>query len=153
MGVLDLPTQWAQQTFRAKIEAETRGTPTTARKAYDIRSPVARAPAMKGITRAYLLHGVGDTAVPWSQTQQMYEKLRGAGVGVSAYTITTAPTKPAVWWPVYQPIDVPLGPGGHDWSTITLAQRILLDIVAGRPPDADQPAQQHLWDGNADAML
>jgi fermentation-respiration switch protein FrsA (DUF1100 family) len=151
-GVLDLPTQWAQQTFRRQIEAETHGTPATARAAYDRRSPTALARRMRGITRAYLLHGAGDTAVPWSQAEQMFDELRRSAVPVSAYTVMTSDGDPTLWWPAFRTEPTPLGPAGHDWSTIALAQRILLAIVAGHPPDAGLAATQHAWDATFDVM-
>lgn len=152
-GVLDLPTQWAQQTFRAQIEAEAHGTPTTAKHAYDIRSPSTLAPHMKGVKRAYLIHGMGDTAVPLSEMQQTFDALRGADVPVSGYTITTGEGDPAVWWPIFASHETPLGLAGHDWSTIALGQRILLRIVAGFAPDRGTGAVSHVWDSTFDAMI
>lgn len=152
MGVLDLRTQWAQQTFRTKIEAEAGGTPTSAPAEYDLRSPTTMAARMSGIARAYLLHGSADTAVPWSQTQQMFDELRRAGVPASAYTISTGDKDATVWWPTYRKEQVPVGPGGHDVSTVTLAERILAAIVAGHPPDAGVTSAEHVWDATLDVM-
>jgi fermentation-respiration switch protein FrsA (DUF1100 family) len=152
-GTLDLPTQWGQQTFRAQIEKETHGTPVSNRSAYNRRSPTELAPKMRGLEHAYLLHGLGDGAVPASQSQQMYDRLRRAGVDVSAYTIATGEGDPTVWWPLFATEPTPIGVAGHDWSTIALAQRILLRIVAGHAPDAGAAATQHFWDSTTDAML
>jgi dipeptidyl aminopeptidase/acylaminoacyl peptidase len=152
-GVLDLPTQWAQQTFRPEIEAETHGTPASAPAAYARRSPTSLAPRIKGITRAYLLHGVGDTAVPASEANQMFDSLRRVGVPVSAYTITTGDGDPSVWWPVFATESTPVGVAGHDWSTIALGQRIVLAIVAGHAPDAGTKTAAHVWDATTDAMI
>ena len=152
-GTLDLPTQWGQQTYRAQIEAETLGTPISNRAAYDRRSPTELARRMRGLKHAYLLHGVGDVAAPVSQSQQMYDRLRGYGVPVSAYTVTTSEGDPTVWWPVFVSEPTPIGVAGHDWSTIALAQRILLRIVAGHAPDSGAAATQHLWDSTIDAMF
>lgn len=152
-GVLDLPTQWAQQTYRAEIEAETGGTPFTASAAYDRRSPVALANRMDGIERAYLLHGIGDTAVPMSESKQMFEALRRVGVGVSHFSITSGRGDPAVWWPMFASLETPVGVAGHDWSTIALGQRIVLSIVAGRAPDEGRGATAHVWDATSDSTL
>lgn len=152
-GVLDLRTQWAQQTFRSQIETETHGTPVTAGPAYDRRSPTRLASAMRGISRAYLLHGAGDAAVPASESHQMHDELRRAGVPVSSYTITTGDGDPTLWWPMNATESTPVWLAGHDWTTIALAQRILLAIVAGHPPDVGTPAAHHVWDSTLDAMI
>lgn len=151
-GTLDLPTQWGQQRYRAQIEAETHGTPLSNRPAYDRRSPTELAAHMEGLSHVYLLHGMGDGAVPASQSQQMYDRLRSAGVPVSAYTITTGEGGSTVWWPIVARAPAPIGVAGHDWSTIALAQRILLAIVAGHPPDRGASATQHVWDSTLDVM-
>ena len=152
-GTLDLPTQWGQQTYRTEIEAETHGTPLSKPAAYDRRSPTELAPKMRGVEHVYLLHGVGDGAAPASQSQLMYDRLRSARVDVSSYTITTGEGDPTIWWPMFASEETPIGIAGHDWSTIALAQRILLRIVAGHAPDAGVAATQHFWDASTDAML
>jgi fermentation-respiration switch protein FrsA (DUF1100 family) len=150
-GVLDLPTQWAQQTFRAQIEAETHGTPVTARAAYERRSPSALAPRMRGLRHAYVVHGMGDTAVPVSESQLMARSLRDAGVATSTYTVATSDGDVTLWWPMFHAQTTPIGPAGHDWSTVALGQRIVLEIVAGRAPDGGRSAQ-HVWDSTSDFM-
>jgi dipeptidyl aminopeptidase/acylaminoacyl peptidase len=150
-GVLDLPTQWGQQTFRAQIEAETHGTPMTARAAYDRRSPVALARGMRGLRHAYVIHGMRDTAVPVSEAHLMARALRDAGVPASTYTVATSNGDVTLWWPMFHAQTTPIGPAGHDWSTIALAQRVLLEIVAGRAPDSGRSVQ-HVWDSTSDFM-
>jgi len=150
-GVGDLATQWGQQTFRAQIEAEAHGTPVTARAAYDRRSPTALAPRMKGLTHAYLIHGSGDTAVPWSESQQLFKDLRDLGIPASMYTVATSDGDVTLWWPMFHAESTPIGPAGHDWSTVALGQRILLSIVGGHPPDGGITAQ-HVWDATSDRM-
>jgi acetyl esterase/lipase len=123
----------------------------TARAAYDRRSPTALAARMRGHTHAYVIHGTGDTAVPVSESQLMARSLRDAGVPASTYSVATSDGDVTLWWPLFHAQATPIGPAGHDWSTVALGQRVLLDIVAGRAPDGDRSVQ-HVWDSTSDFM-
>lgn len=55
------------------------------------RSPALRASEMAGgrLRHAYLIHGAGDAVVPVSQSTEMFERLREAGVPATLLVVTT----------------------------------------------------------------
>lgn len=128
---------------------EAGGTPLTAPQAYADRSPVLMADQMRGITRAYISHGVGDPIVPYSMSQEMFAGLAAAGVPVTMYTVTTGgggvqgPWVPVVGFPA---APTPVGPAAHDGRGSAPAYVVVDQLLRGIEPDAGLGPTQHLVD-------
>jgi dienelactone hydrolase len=152
-GVMDLQSEWRDAvSFRPLIEAEAGGTPQQAPGAYAALSPVGQAPgiAAQGLHRAYLVHGVGDTAVPVEQADRMADALAAAGVPVSFLLVASDPD---AW--ACTPIVVvcvaphlPEGPAGHEAGLSRVAVAILRGLVDGLP-EPDMPVQRAIVEGGS----
>lgn len=146
-GVMDLADEWLKMpAFQPVIEAETGGRPMDVPEAYAARSPVSLVDDIgtKGLTRAYIVHGVADPIVPYEQGERMYEALVAAGVPVTLYESRTSRGLPCT------PAEVcdapPLTPAGHDVGLWFHVMPILEHRAAGAA-ERDDPAIRGTYDG------
>ncbi|MHB8605360.1 MAG: alpha/beta hydrolase family protein, partial [Thermoplasmatota archaeon] len=134
------------------MTTETGGTPATAPQAYADRSPILMGAAMKGLGHAYLVHGIGDPVVPYSESREMYAALLANGIPASFTTVTTGggctqlPYTPAGWLPC---APTPIGPAAHDGRGAGPAYGIIDRLLRGIVPDAGAPASEHIVDYTA----
>ncbi len=149
-GVNPDPANPANPT-RSWIVAETGGTPATAHQAYLDRSPAYAADRMKGITRAYISHGVGDLIVQYTQSRLMYENLVANGVPVS---LTTVATRAGGVQPPYVPnqsvptLPTPYAPSAHDGSAIHYSNEVVHALLTGGEPDAGTAFREWVVDAS-----
>jgi hypothetical protein len=156
---------------------ETGGTPATAPQAYLDRSPALHTDGMVGLHRAYLVHGVGDPIVPYSESQETFAGLVAHGIPASFYTVTTGwggvqgPWEPGAGFlgvpycngtvgqclpptvceptPVTTVCDYLPGPAAHDGRGSGPAYAIVDQLLRGNEPDAGQPVAERVVDYTA----
>lgn len=131
------------------IVEQTGGTPATAHQAYLDRSPAYQADRMKGITRAYLSHGVGDLIVQYTQSRLMYTNLVANGVPVSLTTVLTrggAVQGPFVPNATVPAIPTPYALSAHDGSAIQYSNETVHHLLSGGEPDAGVAAREWVVD-------
>jgi acetyl esterase/lipase len=137
---------------RSWIVEETGGTPATAPEAYLARSPAYHADTMKGITRAYIAHGVGDLIVQYSQSRLMYEALVANGVPVTLQTVTTrggavqGPFVPVSGIPAAPA--TPNAPASHDGVVTGYSAQIVASLLSGGEPDAGTAFREWVVDSS-----
>lgn len=92
-GIVNAIAAWAVEsvvdpTFAAEIVRDAGGcTPAQCPDAYIARSPDINARRID-VKRAFVLHGVGDTTVPYPQSTELTAALVASGVPVSVYTLS-----------------------------------------------------------------
>lgn len=131
------------------IVQETGGHPVTHQREYDRRSPAVLTDRMRGLKRAYLLHGTGDMLVPYTQSRQLFENLRRSGVPVSLYTFVSGRggfqggNGAVGFWT----LPTGYGPAAHDdRGGAAFAVSLVDRLLAGQVPDNRGPAWEHVVD-------
>ena len=147
-GVSADPNNPANPT-RSWIVEETGGLPATVPEAYLARSPAYSAASMRGITRAYISHGVGDLIVQYSQSRLMFANLVANGVPVTLHTVATrggetqGPFVPNVGVPT---VPTPVAPSAHDGSAVGYSAEVVHHLLTGGEPDSGTASREWLVD-------
>ena len=131
------------------IVEQTGGTPATAHQAYLDRSPAYQAASMRGITRAYIAHGIGDLNVQFTQSRLMYEQLVANGIPVSLTTVLTrtgAVQGPYVPNQSLPAVPTPYAPSAHDGSATAFSQETVHHLLSGTEPDAGTTNREWIAD-------
>lgn len=155
-GVTDLTEEFAvlgtfPTIFGSWIAQEAGGPPGLRQAEYDRRSPVHLTDRMRGLKRVYVLHGIGDMLVPYTQGRRLFERLTLSGVPASMYTFLTGPgSTQGGWTPAgFVGLPGPVGPAAHDGrGGLDLSLRIVDALLGGAVPDGDAGARarDHVYD-------
>lgn len=149
-GISPNPNDTANPTGSWIVE-QTGGTPATVPDAYLARSPAYAADRMRGITRAYIAHGIGDLIVQYSQSRLMFENLVANGVPVSLTTVLTrtgavqGPFVPNPPTPI-PAVPTPNAPSAHDGSATRFSQETVHHLLSGSEPDSGTPFREWIAD-------
>lgn len=146
-GVMDLADEWLKMpAFQPIIEAETGGRPMDVPAEYAARSPLFLVDDIKGkgLSRAYIVHGVGDLIVPYEHAERMYDALVEAGVPVTLYEARTSRGLPCGEAACGAP---PMTPAGHEVGLWTHVLPLLEHRAAGAP-ERSEPAIHGSYDGS-----
>ncbi|MFC9433896.1 alpha/beta hydrolase family protein [Nocardia sp. NPDC057030] len=115
----------------AQIERDAGGcTPVVCPQNYAERSPALLAGRMS-VRRAFLIHGTGDTVVPYPATLEMRAGLLAAGKPTSMYTVVTGRDL----YGAVVPGDHSIGPAYFEGGCVV--ERLLLGIEPADGPDRD----------------
>jgi hypothetical protein len=149
LGLTEPTAAHPTQAGSSWILDETGGPPgATPEQAWTSRSPAQLAAGMRGLRHAYLVHGVGDTLVPVSQSLRMHDALVREGIPVTLRLVTSgASTKDGgVEGPYLPMLGIPTAPtpeghtvAGHNNIGAAEAFGILNVLLAGGEPDAGVP--------------